>query len=91
LAHETKRSANKVGFIREKRKAAPRDGQGAWKTGSSLLFTLKGFLFGPFCWGGSQESGVEWSFNISLQEHTQSCESLLFIAIFEAFPGGHDL
>jgi hypothetical protein len=44
LTHKTTRSAHKVGFIREEGKAAPRDGQGAWKISSSLLFT-KGFFF----------------------------------------------
>jgi hypothetical protein len=92
---ETTRSAHKVGFTREKGKAAPRDRQGAQKIGSSLSFTKVIFLFGPFCLGGksgagvqwsfwhmsvrtqsveegSQESGMEWSFNISLQEHIHS-------------------
>jgi hypothetical protein len=39
FACKTTRSAHKVGFIREKGKAAPRDRQGTWKIGSSLLFT----------------------------------------------------
>jgi hypothetical protein len=56
LTHKTTRSAHKVGFIREEGKAAPRDGQGAWKISSSLLFTKGFFLFGPFCWG--RVSGV---------------------------------
>jgi hypothetical protein len=49
MTHET-RSAHKVGFVREKGKAAPRDGQGAWKIGSSLSFT-KGFFFWSFLLG----------------------------------------
>jgi hypothetical protein len=44
--------STQVRFIREEGKAALINGQGAWKVGSSLLFTEKGFLFGPFCWGG---------------------------------------
>jgi hypothetical protein len=51
LTRETTRSAHKVGFIREKGKAAPREGQGAPKIGS-LLSTNFFFPFGPFCWGG---------------------------------------
>jgi hypothetical protein len=47
--------STQVGFIREKRKASPRDRQEAWKISSSLLFTW-GSLFGSFCWG--EESGV---------------------------------
>jgi hypothetical protein len=61
----------KVGFIREKGKAAQRDGHGARKIGSSLLFTWwggGGYLL-LFCWGGESGVGVEWSFDISLQEH----------------------
>jgi hypothetical protein len=50
------KSAHKVGFIRETGKATPRDGQGA-------LFVGEGSQ-------GSQ--GVEWSFNISLQEYIHS-------------------
>jgi hypothetical protein len=46
-----------IGFIREKGKAAIRDGEGTQKIGSSLSFTKGGFLFGPFCWGG--ELGVK--------------------------------
>jgi hypothetical protein len=52
LTHETTRSAHKVGFIREKGKAAPGDEQGARKIGNSLLFTYRFFLFGSFSWGG---------------------------------------
>jgi hypothetical protein len=42
----------------------------------------------------SQESGVEWSFNVSLQEHVHSpakASSLLALWHFEASPGGHAL
>jgi hypothetical protein len=56
--------AHKVGFIREKGKAAARDGQGAQKIGISLLFTQRVFYLVLFVGEGSQESGVEWSFNI---------------------------
>jgi hypothetical protein len=39
LACETTMSEHKIEFIGEKGKAAPGDGQGAWKISSSLLFT----------------------------------------------------
>jgi hypothetical protein len=42
-----------IGFIREKGKAAIRDGEGTQKIGSSLSFTKGGFLFGPFVGEGS--------------------------------------
>jgi hypothetical protein len=60
LAHEAadllvrQQTAHKVGFIREKRKAASRDRQGVRKIGS---FYVGVYLFGPFCWGG--ELGVK--------------------------------
>jgi hypothetical protein len=72
--------STQVGFIRKKGKAAPRDGQRAQKIGSPLLFTWCGYLV-LFVGEGSQESGVEWSFNISLQEHIQFCKSLLFVGL----------
>jgi hypothetical protein len=58
------------------------------------LFTKVFFFFlkfGAFSWGG--ESGVEWSFNISLQEHIHSpakASCLLVLWHFEASPGGHE-
>jgi hypothetical protein len=85
LTRETTRSAHKVGFIREKGKAAPRNGQGAQKIGSSLLFTLGFLKFGHFCWGG--ESGVEWSVNISLQGHMHSPAKAFWLSASWQFCG----
>jgi hypothetical protein len=81
--------AHKVGFIREKGKAAPRDGQGAQKIGSSCCLH-RGVFIWPFFLGRRVRSRVEWSLNISLQEHMHSpvkssCLSTLWH--FEASPG----
>jgi hypothetical protein len=66
LTHETTRAAHKVGFITGKVKASPRDRQGAWKISSSLMFMKGAFYLVLFVGEGSQDSGVGWSFNISL-------------------------
>jgi hypothetical protein len=66
LTPETTRSALKVGFIREKGEATPGNRQGTQKIGSSLLFTFRDFYLVLFVEEGSQESGVEWPFDISL-------------------------
>jgi hypothetical protein len=53
------RSAHKVGFIRMKGKADPRDGRGAQKFGSSLSFTKEGVMW-SFLLGRGVRS-QEWS------------------------------
>jgi hypothetical protein len=94
LTPKTTRSVHKVGFISERGKAAPRNGQGAWKIGSSL-FLHRVFYLVLFVEEGSQESGAEWSFDRSLQEHIHSPVKASWLSIaswhYEASPGGHDL
>jgi hypothetical protein len=87
------KSAHKVEFIREKGKAASRDRQGAQKIGGSLSFKKAFFFFlilVLFVWEGIQESGVEWSFNISLYSPAKS-SCLLVLWHSEASPGGHGM
>jgi hypothetical protein len=69
LTRET-RSAHKVGFIREKGKAAPRDRQGAQKISSFLCLHRGVFDLVLSVGAGIRSQG--WSLNKSLQEHVHS-------------------
>jgi hypothetical protein len=85
LTHETTRSAHKVEFIREKGKASER------RTGSPCCLHREVFHLVLFVGEGSQESGMELSFNISLQEHTHSPVKASWLSAlwhFEASPRG---
>jgi hypothetical protein len=66
-------------------------GTGVRSQGRSGLLT---FCKNTLCWGGESGVKMEWSFNMSLQEHIHSpvkASCLLALWHFEASPGGHDL
>jgi hypothetical protein len=65
LTRETKRSAHKVGFIRKEKLPLETDREPGKSVAPCVYI---GFFFNLvlFVGEGSQESGVEWSFDISL-------------------------
>jgi hypothetical protein len=90
LTHETTRSAHKVGFITKEKLPLEMDREPGKLVAPCSL--RKGvFYLVIFLGKGSQVSGVEWSFDISLREHIQSpvkASCLLALWHFWGIPRG---